>query len=309
MKQSIVYIGIDVAKAHLDVAWAEIVRRLPSQRSGHAALIRWIKQSTTPVQLICEASGGYEQALLESLEKSEVKVTLVQAVRVRQYARAAGILAKTDKIDAKVLAAFGSAIKPQPTPPLSAEQKRLRQYEAQRRHLSRILVAEENRLAQLSCGELRTLSRSLMRKIKNQIETLDRRIGELIAQDQTLWEKAQKLTAISGVGARTAALLLTQMPELGQLNRRQAAALAGLAPFNHDSGSIRGKRAIFGGRRALRTGLYMAALSAARFNPILSRYYQRLRAKGKPHKLALTAVMRKLLLALNHSLKPEPILA
>ena len=309
MKQSVVYIGIDVAKAHLDVAWAQTVRRLPNQRSGHAALIRWIKQSTTPVQLICEASGGYEQALLESLEKSALKVTLVQAVRVRQYARATGILAKTDKIDAKVLAAFGSAIKPQPMSPRSVEQKRLRQYEAQRRHLSRILVAEENRLAQLSCAQLRTLSRSLMSKIKNQIETLDRRIGELIAQDQTLWEKAQKLTAISGVGARTAALLLAQMPELGQLNRRQAAALAGLAPFNHDSGSIRGKRAIFGGRRALRSGLYMAALSAARFNPILSRFYQRLRAKGKPHKLALTAVMRKLLLALNHSLKPEPIIA
>src|SRR5437867_2510380 len=309
MKQSVVYIGIDVAKAHLDVAWAQTVRRLPNQRSGHAALIRWIKQSTTPVQLICEASGGYEQALLESLEKSALKVTLVQAVCVRQYARATGILAKTDKIDAKVLAAFGSAIKPQPMSPRSVEQKRLRQYEAQRRHLSRILVAEENRLAQLSCAQLRTLSRSLISKIKTQIETLDRRIGELIAQDQTLWEKAQKLTAISGVGARTAALLLAQMPELGQLNRRQAAALAGLAPFNHDSGSIRGKRAISGGRRALRSGLYMAALSAARFNPILSRFYQRLRAKGKPHKLALTAVMRKLLLALNHSLKPEPIIA
>jgi len=306
MKQSVVYIGIDVAKAHLDVSWAQTVRRLPNQRSGHTTLIQWIKQSTTPVQLICEASGGYEQALLESLQKSEVKVTLVQAVRVRQYARAAGILAKTDRIDAKLLAAFGSAMQPQPTPPLSAEQKRLRQYEAQRRHLSRILVAEENRLAQVSCAELRALSRSLMSKIKKQIETLDRRIGELIAQDQTLYEKAQKLTAISGVGARTAALLLAQMPELGQLNRRQAAALAGLAPFNHDSGSIRGKRAIFGGRRALRTGLYMAALSAARFNPILSRFYQRLRAKGKPHKLALTAVMRKLLLALNHSLKPIP---
>src|SRR5881396_1946508 len=309
MKQSVVYIGIDVAKAHLDVAWAGVSRRFANERSGHAALIRWIKQSTTPVQLICEASGGYEQALLESLEKSAVKVTLVQAVRVRQYARASGILAKTDKIDAKVLAAFGSAIKPQPMSPRSVEQKRLRQYEAQRRHLSRILVAEENRLAQLSCAQLRTLSRSLISKIKTQIETLDRRIGELIAQDQTLWEKAQKLTAISGVGARTAALLLAQMPELGQLNRRQAAALAGLAPFNHDSGSIRGKRAIFGGRPALRSGLYMAALSAARFNPILSSFYQRLRAKGKPHKLALTAVMRKLLLALNHSLKPEPILA
>ena len=240
--------------------------------------------------------------MLESLEKSEVKVTLVQAVRVRQYARAAGILAKTDRIDAKVLAAFGSAIKPQPTSPLSAEQKRLRQYEAQRRHLSRTLVAEENRLAQLSCTELRTLNRSLISKIKTQIETLDRRISELIAQDQTLCEKAQKLTAISGVGVRTAALLLAQMPELGQLNRRQAAALAGLAPFNHDSGSVRGKRAIFGGRPALRSGLYMAALSAARFNPILSSFYQRLRAKGKPHKLALTAVMQN---SSSPSIKPS----
>ena len=212
-------------------------RRLPNERSGHAALARWIKQGATPVQLICEASGGYEQALLESMAEQDIAVTLVQAVRVRQYARAAGILAKTDRIDAKVLAAFGSAMQPQPTSPLSAEQKRLRQYEAQRRHLSRTLVAEENRLAQLSCTELRTLSRSLINKIKTQIKTLDRGISDLIAQDQTLCVKAQKLTAISGVGVRTAALLLAQMPELGQLNRRQAAALAGLAPFNHDSGS------------------------------------------------------------------------
>ena len=124
MKQSVVYIGIDVAKTHLDVAWAGTFRRWPNERSGHAALVRWIKQSATPVQLICEASGGYEQALLESLEKSEVKVTLVQAVRVRQYARAAGILAKTDRIDAKVLAAFGSAMQPQPTPPSAARRSR-----------------------------------------------------------------------------------------------------------------------------------------------------------------------------------------
>src|SRR2546421_11940948 len=166
MNQSVVYIGIDVAKVHLDVAWAQSLRRLPNERSGHAALVPWIKKSTPPVQLTCEASGGYEQTLLESLEKSEVKVTLVQAVRVRQYARAAGILAKTDRIDAKVLAAFGSALQPQPTSPLSAEQKRLRQYKAQRRHLSRTLVAEENCMAQLSCTDLRTLSRSLISKSK-----------------------------------------------------------------------------------------------------------------------------------------------
>jgi transposase len=306
MKQAIVYIGVDVAKAHLDVAWAGEVRRFPNERNGHVALVQWLKQSPALMQLICEASGGYEQALLESLERSEIKVTLVQAVRVRQYARAAGILAKTDRIDAKVLAAFGRALQPKPTPPLTLEQKRLRQYEAQRRHLSKVLRGEENRLAGLSCAELRTLSRSLINKIKKQIAALDTGIADLIRQDQTLCHKAQKLIAISGVGPRTTALLLAQMPELGQLNRRQAAALAGLAPFNHDSGSIRGKRAIFGGRRALRSGLYMAALSAARYNPILSSLYHRLRSRGKPHKLALTAVMRKLLLALNQTLKPIP---
>jgi len=160
------------------------------------------------VQLICEASGGYEQALLESL----------------------------------------------------AEQ----------------------------CAELHSLGRSLINRIQKQIDAIEERISSLIAQEQTLCAKAQKLTAVTGVGARTAALVLAQMPELGQLNRRQAAALAGLAPFNHDSGSLRGRRAIFGGRRALRSGLYMAALAAARYNPILSRFYQRLRAKGKPHKTAQT---------------------
>src|SRR5437899_2259055 len=189
MKQSIVYIGIDVAKAHLDVAWQEQSRRFANDKCGQAALIKWLKQSAFPVQLICEASGGYEQALVESLEHTDITASVVQANRVRQYARAA-------------------------------------------------------------------------------------------------------------------AILLAQMPELGQLNRRQAAALGGLAPFNRESGTLRGKRTIFGGRRALRSGLYMAAMVAARRNPILCSFYQRLRAKGKPHKLALTAVMRKLLLVLNQNLKP-----
>src|SRR5439155_6141228 len=167
MKQSVVYIGVDVAKANLDVAWAAASRRFPNDRNGHTALVVWIKQSAAPVQLICEASGGYEQALLESLEQNNLAVTLVQAIRVRQYARAAGILAKTDTLDAKVLAAFGAAMQPKPTPPLSAEQKRLRQYEAQRRHLSKVLLAEQNRLAQVSCAELRSLSRSLISKSKS----------------------------------------------------------------------------------------------------------------------------------------------
>jgi transposase len=288
-------------------AWQKESRRFGNDKSGRSAFVAWIKQSATAVEVICEASGGYEQGLLESLERSETKVTLVQANRVRLYARAARILSKTDKLDARVLGAFGVAMQPKPTVPPSAEQKQLREYEAQRRRLrGGLLVAEQNRLAQISCAELRALSRSLISKIKTQVATIDARIASLIAQDQELRVKAQKLTSITGVAARTAALVLAQIPELGQLNRRQAAALGGLTPFKRDSGTLRGKRTIFGGRRALRSGLYMAALVATRHNPILSNFYQRLRAKGKPPKLALTAVMRKLLLALNHTLKPNP---
>jgi len=152
---------------------------------------------------------------------------------------------------------------------------------------------------------VRRLNRTLINQIKKQIEQLDLLIKEHIEQSGDLSRKAAKLTAISGVGARTAALLLAQMPELGQLNRREIAALVGVAPFNRDSGRMRGKRAIYGGRRPVRHGLYMAALVAARHNPVLRTFYQRLRAAGKPAKLALTATMRKLLIVLNSSLKPD----
>lgn len=269
--------------------------------------MKWIEQS--PVHLICEASGGYERGLLEAAEQKAIKLSLVQANRVRQYARAAGILAKTDKVDARVLCAFGSALQPKPLAPLSAQQKQLRELETQRRHYSRMLTAEQNRLAQLKDKELQRLTRRLLAALKKQMAAIEARIATLIAQDQALDEKAQKLTSIVGVGTRTAVLLLAQMPELGTLNRAQVAALAGLAPFNRDSGTLRGKRTIFGGRRALRSGLYMAALVAARRNRILRDFYQRLRTKGKPHKVALTAVMRKLLLALNQTLKPTPCFA
>src|SRR6266576_277612 len=309
MNSAVVYVGGDVAKAHLDVAWAQRSRRFANGKSGWGALIKWIKQSALPVHLICEASGGYERGLLDAAEQNGIKLSRVQANRVRQYARAAGILAKTDKVDARVLCAFGTAMQPKPLASLSMQQKQLRELEAQRRHLSRMVVSEQNRLAQLKNKQLQRLTRSLLATLKRQMTAIDARIAAVIVQDQTLDEKAQKLTAIVGVGRRTAVLLLAQMPELGTLNRAQAAALAGLAPFNRDSVTLRGKRTIFGGRRALRCGLYMAALVAARHNRILRDFYQHLRTKGKPHKVALTAVMRKLLLALNHTLKPTACFA
>jgi transposase len=305
VKEQFVYLGVDVAKACLDTMIGKEKRRLPNNALGYRELIRWIKQSSAPVRVICEPSGGYERGLIRALVADQIEVCLVPANRVRQFARAAGILAKTDRIDAGVLCAFGQAMKPPILTVSRLEQEELRELESQRRHLSRLLVMEQNRGARLSDSSVLRLNRSLVNQIKKQIEKLDLLIKNKINQSQELSAKAEKLTAISGVGTRTAALLLAQMPELGQLNRREVAALVGVAPFNRDSGRMRGKRAIYGGRRFVRHGLYMAALVAARHNPVLHAFYQRLRAAGKPAKLALTATMRKLLIVLNSSLKPD----
>lgn len=304
MKQASVYVGLDIAKAYLDVAWEKQSRRVPNDLRGRRQLVQWLQQIAGSVQVICEASGGYERGVVQVLQGGGFAVSVVQASRVRQFARAAGILAKTDGIDAGVLCAFGKAMQPEGTAPKEAQQERLREMESHRRHLSHLLVAQQNRSAQLTDASLCALNKRLIAQIQKQIESIDLLLKKMIEQSAELSHKAQKLTAIIGVGRRTATLLLAQMPELGELNRREAAALAGLAPFNRDSGNMRGKRTILGGRRAVRSGLYMAALVATRHNPILAAFYQRLRAAGKPRKLALTATMRKLLLALNSSLKP-----
>ena len=305
MKEELVYLGVDIAKSHLDVAIGNEKRRFTNDALGHGQLIKWVKRLEKPVQVICEPSGGYERVLVRALLGAQLKVSLVPANRVRQFARAAGILAKTDRIDAEVLCAFGEAMRPQTIGASELEQEHLRELESQRRHLTHLLVMEQNRAARVSDVCVRKLNRSLINQIKKQIEQLDLLIKNQIQQSPELSIKAAKLTAISGVGERTAALLLAQMPELGQLNRREVAALAGVAPFNRDSGKLRGKRAIYGGRRQVRHGVYMAALVAAHHNPTLRNFYLRLRAAGKPAKLALTATMRKLLIVLNRALKRD----
>ena len=305
MKEELVYLGVDVAKSYLDAAIGNEKRRLVNERIGHRELIKWVKQLRAPVQVICESSGGYERALVQALVGAQLRVSLVQANRVRQFARASGILAKTDHIDAELLCAFGKVMRPQTVTAATLAQEHLRELESQRRHLTHLLVMEQNRGARLSDACVRRLNRSLTNQIKKQIKQLDLLIQQHIEASPELSAKVRKLTAINGVGARTAALLLAQMPELGQLNRREVAALVGVAPFNRDSGKMRGKRAIYGGRRPVRHGLYMAALVAARHNPMLRTFYLRLRAAGKPAKLALTATMRKLLIVLNSALKPD----
>jgi transposase len=305
VKEELVYLGVDIAKSYLDAAIGNEKRRFANDVVGHRQLIKWVKQTNAVVQVICESSGGYERRLVQALAGARIKVSLVQANRVRQFARAAGILAKTDCIDAEVLCEFGKVMQPQTVTVAALEQEHLRELESQRRHLTHLLVMEQNRGARVSDASVVRLNRSLINQIKKQIERLDLLIKQHIEQSEELSAKAEKLTSISGVGARTAALLLAQMPELGQLNRREVAALVGVAPFNRDSGKMRGKRAIYGGRRPVRHGLYMAALVAARHNPILRQFYLRLRAAGKPAKLALIATLRKLLIALNSSLKND----
>jgi transposase len=306
VKEELVYLGVDIAKSYLDAAIGNERRRFSNNTIGHRQLIKWVKQiNISGVHVICESSGGYERAFVQALARARVKISLVQANRLRQFARAAGILAKTDRIDAEVLCAFGKLMRPQTVTTATLEQEHLRELESQRRHLTHLLVMEQNRGARLSDVCVLRLNRSLINQIKKQIERLDLLIKQHIEQSEELSAKAEKLTSISGVGLRTAALLLARMPELGQLNRREVAALVGVAPFNRDSGKMRGKRTIYGGRRPVRHGLYMAALVAARHNPILRAFYLRLRAAGKPPKLALTATLRKLLIVLNSTLKPD----
>jgi transposase len=302
MKEELVYLGVDIAKAYLDTAMGNEKSRFSNDALGHRQLINWIKQMPASVQVICEPSGGYERALVRAVVGAQLKISLVPANRVRQFARAKGILAKTDRIDAKLLCSFGEAMQPGTISASQLEQQHLRELESQRRHLTHLLVMEQNRAARMSDLCVCKMNRRLITQIKNQIEQLDLLIKGHIDQSHELSAKAAKLTAISGVGARTAALLLAQLPEL---NRREIAALVGVAPFNRDSGRMRGKRAIYGGRKPVRHGLYMAALVAAHHNPILRNFYLRLRAAGKPAKLALTATMRKLLIVLNSALKTD----
>jgi transposase len=260
IEEQVVYVGVDIAKAFLDAAIGNEKSRFSNDTLGHRQLINWIKQMPAQVQVICEPSGGYERALVRALVGAQLKISLVPANRVRQFARAKGILAKTDRIDAKLLCVFGEAMQPGTISASQLEQQHLRELESQRRHLTRLLVMEQNRAARMSDLCVCKMNRRLISEIKKQIEQLDLLIQGQIEASPELSTKAEKLTAISGVGARTAALLLAQLPELGELNRREIAALVGVAPFNRDSGRMRGKRTIYGGRKPVRHGLYMAAL-------------------------------------------------
>jgi transposase len=302
-KSVVTYVGIDVAKARLDVATSQLNAVFTRDPLGLDRLARWLRELGPAVHVVLEASGGYEREVVACLRAHDFAVSVVNAGWVRNFARSQGRLAKTDRIDARLLVDFAAANAPRLTAPLSPAQQKLTDLVRARQQLVAVRTLLQNQLEHTREPLARRSQQELVELTDTRIRRLEKAITALIAATPQLQAKVQKLTAVRGIGATTAALLLAELPELGSLNKAEAAALAGLAPHNHDSGTFRGQRHIAGGRPAVRTGLWMPTLVATQHNPILKAFYQRLRAKGKPAKVALTATARKLLIHLNSLLK------
>jgi transposase len=296
------FVGLDIAKSSLQLHLAGQFHSLTNNAKGHQRLLKLLSAQAS-VQVICEATGGYEQAVLQVLQAAAVPVSLIEAGRIRHFAKAKGLRAKTDPIDAALLTQYGAALQPAPTPPRSHQQRALAQLNTRRRQLIDLKIIEQNRAEHYSDPFSQKQSRQLLALLEKQIACCDQQLAQLLAQDPELQTKAQRLDQIPGVGTITAAIVLAEMPELGQLSSQAAAALAGLAPYNQDSGPQVGVRRIYGGRKGVRCALYMATLSAVRHDRILKAFYLRLRLAGKKPLVALTACMRKLIVLMNRLLK------
>ncbi len=299
---SILFVGLDVAKSSLQLHLAAQSHALSNDAKGHQKLIGLLK-SHPSAQVVCEATGGYEQPVLAALHEAAIPLSLVEAGRVRHFAKAKGKRAKSDPIDAAVLSAYGAALQPAPTPQASPTQQQLTQLTRRRRQVVEQLVVERNHAEHYADSFSQKQSRQIIALLEKQIAQCEREIASLMDKDADLKKKAQRLQTIPGVGSVTAVCVLAEMPELGTLEDGSCAALAGLAPYNSDSGQQSDQRHIGGGRAGIRRALYMAALSAVRCDRILKEFYLRLRNNGKKPKVALTAAMRKLILLMNRLLK------
>jgi transposase len=303
MNNSVLYVGLDIAKDSLQVNLRDANFSVPNTPAGHRRLLKQLKACTEPVLVVCEATGGYEQAVLTQLHQGLVPVTVVEPSRVRHFAKACALRTKTDQIDAALLSEFGRQTEPRPQAPMDAATAQLRQLTRHRQHLQELLQNTAQQTRHLTLPWLRKENAQLRRQLLTHLLKIKKQIQALLQNQTCLNQKAQALQQIKGVGEKTAVSLLSEMPELGTLNRRQTAALAGVAPFSRESGHWKGKRFIGGGRPLARKALYMAALVASRYHPTLKAFYLGLRQRNKPAKVALTAVMRKLIILLNTQLK------
>jgi len=296
-------VGIDVSKECLDIAVipSESLKSFSNDELGCSKLAVWL-ETITPDLIVMEATGGLEMMAASMLSAAKLPVVIVNPRHVRNFAKALGKLAKTDAIDALVIARFAQAVNPEIRPLKDEQTLVLKALITRRKQLIEMLVAEQNRLGSAH----RKLKGAILKNIdwlKKQIEEIDKEISSTIAESELWREKEELLTSVKGVGPVVASSLICLLPELGTLCRKKISALVGVCPYNRDSGYYRGKRTISGGRADVRSVLYMAALSATRYNPVIKAFYERLKKAGKVSKVALVACMRKLLSILNAMVK------
>jgi transposase len=300
------WVGVDVSKATLDVYLSrpEQVLSFANDPTGIQALITTL-QEANPTLVVLEATGGLERALVAELLVAKLPVAVVNPRQVRRFAEALGYLAKTDRLDARVLAHFAAAIQPPARDLPDAETLALADQLARRRQLVEMLTMEKNRLQQAQNAAVRRDIQTHIDWLQQRLETTESRLRKAVEASPAWQAKADLLREVKGLGEVSILTLLASLPELGTLNRKQIAALVGLAPLNRDSGTLRGRRSVWGGRAEVRQALYMATLSGVRYNPILKAFYTRLREAGKTAKVALVACMRKLLTIINAMLRDQ----
>lgn len=301
-----VVVGIDVAKAALDVAVRPSgeQRHLSHDAAGIAELVGWLQSlRPQPQLLVLEATGGYEAPLVAELGVTGLPVAVVNPRQVRDFARATGRLAKTDRLDAQVLAHFGQAVRPTPRPLPTEEAQALAALVERRRQVVAMRTAEENRLGATRVAAVRARIQAHLAWLEADLRDIDDDLRQRLRASPLWREQDDLLQSVPGIGPILSLTLLAELPELGRLSHGQIAALVGVAPLNRDSGTLRGRRAVWGGRRAVRTTLYMGTLRATRCNPAIRAFYERLLAAGKAKKVALVACMHKLLMILNAMVK------
>jgi transposase len=294
------FVGIDISKDRLDIASlpSEEHFDVPYDTDGMSQLVQRLA-TLQPTLIVLEATGGLERRLAAELIDAGHEVSVVNPRQTRDFAKAMGQRAKTDTIDALVLARFAQQIQPRSCEKTPEKQAELTALVVRRRQLVGILVGETNRLSSTHARKARRSIEKSLKFLQKQIDTIEDEIRKLIQSDDDWRQKAERLESVPGVGPVTSATLIAELPELGRLNRQEISALVGLAPFNRDSGKSSGKRSIFGGRAVVRRCLYMAALAAKRSNPVIRAFAKRLKENGKVFKVLITACMRKLLVILN----------
>ena len=299
------YVGIDVSKNRLDVAvlGEEQGWQVNNTPDGIASFVQQMAD-LQPELIVVEATGGYQRGVVAALCEAGLAVAVVNPARVRQFARACGLLAKTDKLDAQVLAVFGQRVQPRRYESKSEVGRQLSALLVRRRQLDEMLKAEQNRLRTIS-ESLRCSVERIIACLKEEKKTLDTQIQQFMAEQEAWQEQTEILGSAPGVGMVTTATLLAELPELGKMDRKRIAALVGVAPMNYDSGKKRGYRKTKGGRAEVRSVLYMSTLVATRYNPVIRTQYQQLLKRGKEKKVALTACMRKFLTILNAMLRDQ----